>query len=1173
MILTGTAYRPFYPQDSLNWVSSFTPLQIEEECNFYISGSENELIYKLKNNKIYSADDELLSNYNNNQSINFSGNISENSIDLYKENLPLFLGKNRKTTGYLSGFIFECKNSSIDLESVSIFGKEPEYFVDSNIIYSSGVNIPINISHNGSYDIIIYSGLSNNTNYSISGADNLVIPSGSISTIYLINNSNFIATQQILSIDLYTNIGLENLFINISGEQIVDSDLFYISLTPPVNGIFVGTNLSYVLSFANQSGSNIEASLEYISGVTGKYYKSVQNTGYQSSGNISGIILGAGFLTGFITGDISGFNTLSNLWESGVGTGFARTYYIADDKIVTGTYSVLGTGKGDVQFTTSINASGFAKNIIYSGFVSYQGGFLTGFTGVEGTGQLLGDTYEGFLTNGVSRRFSPYTGEITAIFNPSEYDSITLRSPVKYVTGNFVTGLTLLGFGYATGRRLTGFLQGDFGANDYEPGFYQFEKPFTGPVTGIITEYTGLDPITTEIQNTVSTGLISTTLIYNLVAQGCKVDLNFNLTGTGIPLSIRKPNNTGIVFPVNIFNTFPFNTGEWPYENLDFQTGFGTVEVFPYFPTGGRTRISRPGPTLSGTGYYNNIFQKPFFTGNNVWANGFYGWKESLAYTKNTTILSGNPVSLAYVSGLFNLFNESDSAVIDFTLTGTDSDLLNNIKFYFNTQETGKILITDFYKVLPSSKQFLFSRSGGATSYNANQSLMGSNFYEVSSLLSGTGDYQIIMSYKSFTPKLQQSHIIFSNNNFTGCEKDARFVFKIQKSGFPFYKASGTITAKFTGENYPFVSDEVLKSGIRWNWNLDTLESSKTYGFDIYKNNRYQTNWGGQLQISLNGYTYNDPYTALQTLNIGNPANFVILDDDKLECTGCRHSSCSSTIDSRSDMILPIQKDLGLDLGKIEELNPNSANPSFGGGGGGGDGPGGGSPGGGSPGGQGNRGEKEKENPPPPSIVGGESDTDLCCIEPQNLKAKIYNRGSNQNSLICNAKSYSAEFEVCIDGFKCEEDRSRHYLVIPSAAGGGVLPLGWGDIENYCGDSYGRVSFNLALGSQLEFDGYIAGRIWECGFGDQSIRRVSFERRSEGLILTNNTPCSCCDIYALYEEGHVCPEGEELEAFNDYDCPEGKRTCYKCVPESSEGPQGMDVKDFKEFLDILINNS
>jgi hypothetical protein len=317
MILTGTNYRPFYPQNSLNWVSDFTPINIQEECNFYISGSGKELIYRLKNNKVYSSTQELISTYNNNQTINFSGNVSSTSFDLYKDNLPLFLGKPRSFTGDLNGFVFELKNnSSINLDSISILGEQPEYFVDNNIIYRSGAVIPINISHSGEYNIFIYSGLSSNDDFTLSGANNLTVAPNTVSTIYLINNTDFISNQQILSIDLYTNIGLENLFINISGEPIIPSNLFYINLTPPVNGVFAGSNLNYVLSFANESGSNIEVSLEYVSGVTGDYYKKVGYTRPLSGVPISGFVSGAGFIVNNTTGLLSGFNNLRNIFEN-----------------------------------------------------------------------------------------------------------------------------------------------------------------------------------------------------------------------------------------------------------------------------------------------------------------------------------------------------------------------------------------------------------------------------------------------------------------------------------------------------------------------------------------------------------------------------------------------------------------------------------------------------------------------------------------------------------------------------------------------------------------------------------------------------------------------------------------------------------------------------------------
>ena len=481
MILTGTTYRPFYPQNSLNWVSDFTPINIQEECNFYISGSGKELIYRLKNNKVYSSTQELISTYNNNQTINFSGNVSSTSFDLYKDNLPLFLGKPRSFTGDLNGFVFELKNnSSINLDSISILGEQPEYFVDNNIIYRSGAVIPINISHSGEYNIFIYSGLSNNDDFILSGANNLTVAPNTVSTIYLINNTDFISNQQILSIDLYTNIGLENLFINISGEPIIPSNLFYINLTPPVNGVFAGSHLNYVLSFANESGSNIEVSLEYVSGVTGDYYKKVGYTRPLSGVPISGFVSGAGFIVNNTTGLLSGFNNLRNIFEYGTGSGLVGSYKLAEDKAVTGFYSTLGTGRGNVNFITDIRGTGQAENIIYSGYITYQGGVLTGVTGsLFGSGIIANQLQFGNIEEATSSIFQPWTGNILAIFNPDEYETIPLVSPVRFVTGTFRTEIKdLLGFAYATGGRHSGKLQGNFGSEDFEPGQYWFSKPF-----------------------------------------------------------------------------------------------------------------------------------------------------------------------------------------------------------------------------------------------------------------------------------------------------------------------------------------------------------------------------------------------------------------------------------------------------------------------------------------------------------------------------------------------------------------------------------------------------------------------------------------------------------------------------------------------------------------------
>ena len=582
MILTGTHYRPFYPQSEINWISDFTPIDIRSECNFYFSGDNSlELIYKLKNNKVYSPDNELLSTYNNNESINFSGNLTRNSIDLYKNNLPLYLGKSRNSTGDLYNFKFELNiDSSINLDSVSILGDEPEYFVDNNIIYKSGSIIPINITHSGLHDIFIFSGNSNDQNFTISGANNLSIPPNQVSTIYLLNNAGFIPDQQLLSIDLYTNIGLENLFINISGEQIFADDLFYINLTPPTNTVFSNSSLTYTLSFANQSGSNIEISLEYVSGITGDYYRNVQRTGSVNSFLISGFVSGSGFINGLATGTISGFNTLRNAFEYGTGSGIFSKLRIADDGFTSVIYESITTGIGDIDFIQDVLATGYSENILYSGFVNYAGGILTGFVFGNSSGIIFDQLKTGNIT-GSSNRFQRWTGDILAEFLPDEYQLTPIQSPVRFVTGNFSTGLGLFGLAYATGERVSGKLVGDFGANDFEPGRYVFSKPFSGPVTGSTIEFTGFNPVDLSITETTTTGLFQTILQKEIFAQGCEIKFGEEeeaLRASGIPLNVTRldPKGTGITFPVEIFQTVPLQSNiESAYENSEYKISSG----------------------------------------------------------------------------------------------------------------------------------------------------------------------------------------------------------------------------------------------------------------------------------------------------------------------------------------------------------------------------------------------------------------------------------------------------------------------------------------------------------------------------------------------------------------------------------------------------------------------
>lgn len=1248
MILTGTAYRPFYPQDSLNWVSSLTPIAIENECNFYISGSGKELIYTLKNNKIYSSNNELISTYNNNELINFSGNISPTSFDLYKDNLPLFLGKQRNYTGDLNGFVFELNdNSSINLESVSILGNQPEYFVDNNIIYQSGITIPINISHSGDYNIFIYSGVSNNDNFTISGADNLVIPPNNTSTIYLINNTNFIPSQQILSIDLYTNIGLENIFINISGEPVIPSSLFYINLTPPINGVFAGSSLNYVLSFANQSGSNIEISLEYISGVTGDYYKKVGYTRNITGVPISGFVSGAGFIINTGTGLLSGYNNLKSAFEYGTGSGLFGAYKLAEDKQVTGFYSTLGSGRGNVNFITNIQGTGQAENIIYSGYITYQGGILTGTTGnLFGSGIIANELQFGDMQDATSTLFQTWTGNIFATFNPDEYETIPLVSPVRFVTGTFRTEIKdILGFAYATGGRHSGKLQGNFGSEDFEPGVYWFSKPFAGPVTGTIVEYTGLNPVKVGINGTITTGFISTTIYQYVLAQGCQINLDFELTGTGIPDTIRKVNDTGLIFPVEIFNTLPVQTGiEWKYENSDFQINSGTVSLYPNYPTGGRTRISRLGETPSGTGIFNNLFQVPFFTGIPGENSSFIGWKESIPSVENTTQVDGKPTDLVYFSGRMGIFGNDDYTISSFTITGEPFRRYSDIGFRFDNTQTGKLIISEFYQTdyisgrifsgvgIPNGEMFpvfydsgdlnilsgsisgtftnisgqvvknpptnviindlgtritrlIATRSGAYFIKTFGGEELGQKYFDTRDLVFETGHYFVKNTFVDVDPLGVTAGLAFSHINYIACEKDHLAIFKIQKTGdYKEFEIEGQILGKFTGPNYPIVSQDTLSRGLTWNFSMGVNDLEKCFCIPIYQNTQYNVDWDMDLQLSVDtkSLKYYDPLYAITTFNLENVESTIkVRDDDKEECVECGDGICQATI---QDCDCQQPSCFGSRCGDSECLDPDLCitpplepidsipNPP-GGGGDGGDGDDGGDGGGGDE--EGEEGVGAIGDPGGLDGLSSGPQADLTCYAVCEDPFQVTLDFSDEVLCYggkCGSSGYRVPVRICAKT-KCDNARFEVKW--------GIVGEPFTQVAKITGNGCKEYTFSTRCRKPeevIQAFGEASATLY-CKDEEGRIDRYRGKKVAEVISTNPNTNGYCCDECckcATNGQGFddqscegKCGPDQECVSYRQVDCACCKKQCYYCKDKPPSPMAALTSEDLNFILEIL----
>jgi hypothetical protein len=1044
MIITGNKYRNIYAQAEVNWSKVLSSVDASSgEYKFSFSGeSGNDLIFKIQDQKIYTRDNSLVDGFTPNSTLAFNGNVTTNSLDLYSNSNPLYLGLPRQGSGDVLGFFIESTNSTADLESLSILGEQPQFYLDSLLWFNTGSLVPITIYNSGSKNLEFYSGETINSQFVASGLTNLVVPPLSTNYFYLVNTGENSADLAVVNMNLYSNIGTELAQVSMSGSG-TSGSYYALNFISEFGIINDGGTVDFSLDVGNDQTSNLELTLVYQSGITGDVYEDVAVTDYVSATNVSGIITGDGFITNQITGAITGANyyTSDSLWTgvwgsgvaageyaygqwlpymdeentfckrvrdeiigfagqgasrtawlpdpsrmfstydtattgyavnddfwlkdidfravnvhqtggpngnmtslvtpwhivmavhykfatgdgiyfydsgsdtthkrnivaiqstgsgwggdvtvglldaalpdtikpfelmpldwadyvpvnaatsqnsritrapfitmshynwqasypypsskpnryyylceyqsdsqgfvgnritytpfrhepanfptlngddptytitqggdsggpsffilfgkpimvasmyssnstlmytpnrddayggfkcdndyiqilidglqptgignendqqvkradfsslrkfetiltSGTATGIATAYKVSDDKAVTGTYSVIATGFGSVDFVSSVGATGQADGIVHSGYITTAGGTLTGISDVTGSGIILGQLGTGIIISGVSTISQAYTGALTATFTSDEYETVDLLSPLIYVTGAQSSGIDLMGYAFATGARRTGQLQGDFGQYDYDPGVYVFTKEFDGAATGETLLYTGFDPMTQEFNPVLTSGYLNLDISQTITAIGCEVDLDFELTGTGIPAQIFEVGGTGaIIYPISVSRLSPSETGEWKWESSEFVLNSGSTSYYPLMPTGGRTRISRLGSTSSGSGRFNNVFQVPGFEGTEF-AGGteFYGWKESISSNTYPNELHGEVNAMVYASGDYGLFDTSDTGIIGFSVTGRPSDVFDGYQFYFTAADTGVMLTANFYQ-------------------------------------------------------------------------------------------------------------------------------------------------------------------------------------------------------------------------------------------------------------------------------------------------------------------------------------------------------------------------------------------------------------------------------------------------------------------------------------------
>lgn len=682
MIVSGFKQRNIYTQTDI-FQYQFNPSlsNTSGRCDFGFSGASGVINWKLESGRIFDYNNNYLFSYQANSEVLISGSLSSGSNDFWINNNPIYIGQ-QKTGNNYNYFYINPSNVTVNF-NLFINGNVPNYSYSVFDSYYSGELLTLNFVNQSNYPITIFSGATSNPNFSVVNATGISIAGNSTGIIYLAA-SGFSPFLQDIPLDFYTNFGDFAFLFNGSGIPFDDSQ-FYILLGPENQVVNDGITSPYTVNYFNTSGAALNVTLTYVSGDTGNYYVDVTTTGLITGQNVSGFITASGYLGGFSTGNyVSGFNPLTG-WESGLASGAVTQFVYATGSLNSGyNLRIDAMGSGNIQ--ANITGTGFGV-FTFQGWVSPANNILqVGNATGPGTGISDGITYTGLITNGIATYLAtvaPPSG-ITGIFTPDEYTVVNYQQPF-FATGFFARPYDLVGIAFATGRLISGVLEAEFGYN-FEPGIYSFSKGFTGIGSGENAIIDSFNPVANTFNTTGTTGIISGIYTTGVDTAGCDFETP-TLTPTGIPQVIYNIDQEQ-VSPLSIFVMQPLNTGEYTGENS--------------FNPNTRTRISRNGNTISGSGYFDNVFQVPFYD-SGIWTESLSGYTGQTVTNQTGIIKTVTATPFLYddvLSGYFKVsgaYTGYQSFIWNGRVTGNFSDYTTVISGISNT---------GIYRVYPNSYNF-----------------------------------------------------------------------------------------------------------------------------------------------------------------------------------------------------------------------------------------------------------------------------------------------------------------------------------------------------------------------------------------------------------------------------------------------------------------------------------
>ena len=887
---TGILTNNFYSQSLVNWSCGLISYNNNSSFNFYYSGRNGlEKIFGLNNGKIYSPDNYLVGGYVSNQTVVLSGNLSTSSIDLYQGGVPLYLGASRRSVGNVSSVVISGDAlSGVDFLNLKILGQVPNVYIPGdNSIIPIYPNQPLafGIQNNSDQAFTILNAYTTNTNFLISGSENLNVPSGQTSVFYILNIGELAADAQTVPITLNTDHGQQNIKTILSGSLTRNNYVLNVDYSLGTN-IASSTSEPYNINVVNYDGAVIGIGMRYVDGITGDVTYNVAATQPVSNVRVSGEIYnGSGYLYGQASGVVAYYNSITSGTEYGYGYGTASEFFVAPDSVISVPYSVLATGMGSVILAKEIDATGTYIGE-YSGYVGVAGGALTGYIGSQvysGGGYDGEDFYYRQLSSPIANISVPFTGILTGYFDSGEYFIQKFISEPIYATGNFSTNLDITGFAFATGGHKSGTLIGDFGFNNYDPGIYTFYKNMSGLGSGYGHRFQEFDVITNKNTKLILTGFLSGDMSHTFISDGYDINFKQSIPLTGVLNEVYVSGESSAFIPSDAFILID-SSGESKYENNLTNTG-------QFFR---RTSISRNGSTEDGTGAFNNVFQNPMFdspayTGKRYYGydpSDFIGWTETLPVDADFHNVNLSSPFLSLISGTFDIIEYTDDyALFSIKTKNTGVNAFSfPVSFNFKTKTAESIMTSKIYQYSPivsGRKIYLDISSGGYYGLPSNGVQYINSGLDVAINLP-RGESFVELSTTKLRQKYSATWVTFSDVYFLGNNTRNSFIFSVERGGYSDYVLTGTIRGKIDDNSkLPFLPSNIVTGGFNWDMRFEKGETKKFYGFDLYPSIYKYNDWSGILSLNVGSpaYTYSSPILPFLVVEL-NQAYFIMTPDE-----------------------------------------------------------------------------------------------------------------------------------------------------------------------------------------------------------------------------------------------------------------------------------------------------